>query len=146
MTKKFKLQAVLNYRQTLENQAQQQLAESLQRKGELDAELQQQQDLLHQQDSELKEKQRDGLTIAEIDLFETGIAHCRRVTAQLQQALVQLEGQIVGQRQALLAAARDKQVIEKLKEKQQAEYIKEFNRKEREMLDEISLRNKGETT
>ena len=36
--------------------------------------------------------------------------------------------------------------MEKLKDKQEAEYMKELSRKEREMLDEISLRNKGDKT
>ncbi|SHJ81293.1 flagellar FliJ protein [Malonomonas rubra DSM 5091] len=146
MAKKFKLQSVLNYRQLLENQAQQLLAASMQRKTELEEELQRQQQELMRQDAELKERQRDGLTIAEIDLFENGIQHCRRIIERLQQELNRLERQIVGERDELLAAARDRQVIEKLKEKQDAEYLQELNRKEREMLDEISLRNKGDLT
>lgn len=146
MTKKFKLESVLNYRQLLENQAQQLLADSFLRKTNLETELQQQQEQLLRHDSELKRLQQDGLTIAEIELYETQIYHCRRVTEKLQRELAQLDRQIVGEREELLAAARDRQVIEKLKEKQQAEYARELSRKEREMLDEISLRNKGENT
>ena len=144
MAKQFKLQSVLNYRQLLENQAQQALAASMQRKTDLEAELQQQQQSLAQHDAELKQRQQEGLTIAEIDLFENRIQHARRIMAQLQQQLQQLELQIDRERQELLGAARDRQVIEKLKEKQDAEFRKEMNRKEREMLDEISLRNKGD--
>lgn len=144
MAKKFKLQSVLNYRQLLENQAQQDLAASLQDKAELEAELQLQLQGLAQHDAELKRRQQEGLTIAEIDLFENRIQHTRRIIAQLQQRLEQLAQRIDSEREKLLAAARDRQVIEKLKEKQDAEFRKEMNRKEREMLDEISLRNKGD--
>jgi len=146
MAKKFKLQSVLDYRQLLENQAQQQLAASTQRKKELEEELQRQQQELLRQDLELKQRQQDGLTIAEIDLFENGIQHCRRIIEQLQQELNRLDRWIATEREELLAAARDRQVIEKLKDKQDAEYLKELNRKEREMLDEISLRSKGDLT
>ena len=66
MAKKFKLQTVLNYRQSLEDQAQQQLAASLQRKNALEAELQLRCAALQQHDRELKERQQDGLTVAEI--------------------------------------------------------------------------------
>jgi len=144
MAKKFKLQSVLNYRQSLEDQAQQQLAASLQRKGVLEAELQRQRDALQQHDAELKERQQDGLTVAEIELFETQIQHCRRLIEHLQGQLQRLDRQIVGQREELVNAARDKQVMEKLKAKQEAEYRKELNRKERQILDEISLRTKGD--
>jgi flagellar FliJ protein len=146
MAKKFKLQSVLSYRQSLEDQAQQILAESLQRKSDLEAELQRQQELLQQHDAELKQRQQEGLTIAEMELFEVPIQHCRRQIELLQQELALLEIQIVGEREELLNKARDRQVMEKLKEKQNAEYMKELNRKEREMLDEISLRSKGDMT
>ena len=144
MAKKFKLQSVLNYRQSLEDQAQQVLTSSLQEKSELEAELTRQQKLLHKHDAELCARQQDGLTVAEMELFEVSIQHCRRLIAHLHQQLTQLERRIVGEREELLAKARDRQVMEKLKEKQDAEYLKELNRKEREMLDEISLRNKGD--
>lgn len=144
MAKKFKLQTVLNYRQTLEDQAQQQLANSLHRQVQLEAQLVQQQNSLQQLDLQLKEKQQDGLSVAELDLFESQIMHRRRQIKQLQQQLEPLERQILAERQELLQAARDRQVMEKLKDKQQAEYLKDITRKEREMLDEISLRHKGD--
>ena len=146
MAKKFKLQTVLNYRQSLEDQAQQILAASLQRKNELDTEIQRQQSALQQHDSDLKQRQQEGLTIAEIELFETPIQHCRCMMKQLRQQLDGLERQIISEREELLKAARDKQVMEKLKDKQEAEYRKELSRKEREILDEISLRSKGDRT
>lgn len=144
MAKKFKLQSVLNYRQSLENQAQQVLTTSLQRRSELEDELQRQRALFQQHDAALTARQRDGLTIAEMELFEIPIQHCRRLIAQFQQELAQLDRQIVGEREELLGMARDRQVMEKLKDKQEAEYRKELSRKEREILDEISLRSKGD--
>ncbi|MBE9487355.1 MAG: flagellar export protein FliJ [Chloroflexi bacterium] len=142
MTKKFKLQSVLNYRQSLEDRAQQLLMTSLQHRSTLEKALGQQRNALRQHDAELKRRQQEGLTIDEIDLFESQIRHCRRMSADLQQQLQRLERQIVSEREELLSCARDRQVMEKLKEKQDAEYRQELSRKERAMLDEIGLRNK----
>jgi len=144
MAKKFKLQSVLNYRRTLEDQARQQLSSSQQQKNQLELELHQHQFALQQLDSELKERQLEGLSIAEIDLFEAQIDHRRRLMVALQQRLEELERQIQQEREELLAAAREKQVMEKLKEKQEEEFRREQARLERNLLDEISLRNKGE--
>ncbi len=144
MAKKFKLQSVLNYRQALEGQAQQKLSASLQQKNQLEEQLQHQQRAMQQLDAELKERQKDGLTVAEIGLFESQFQHRRRLLSDLQQRLQQLADEIRNQREELLQAARDRQVMEKLKEKQEHEFRQELSRKEREMLDEISLRNKGD--
>ena len=143
MAGKFKLQSVLNYRQSLENQAQQILAISLQAQSELEENLKHQQQNLQQHDGELKLRQKEGLTVAEIDLYESQIQHCRRLIEDFQERLQQLDQQIVLERQELLHAARERQVLEKLKDKQETEYRYELSRKERIMLDEISLRNKG---
>lgn len=145
MAKKFKLQSVLNYRTTLEEQAQQALALSQQRQQELVAAIATQQQELTDQDQALKQRQEEGLTIAEIDIYESRISHCRHRSAQLQTQLETLEIKIVKQREALLQAARDRQVMNKLKERQEAEFRYEQERQERIQLDEISLRNKGTT-
>ena len=143
MAAKFKLQTVLNYRQSLEDQAQQLLAASLQRQTDLKAQLQEQKQQLQRHDRELKIRQVDGLTVAEMDLYESQIQHCRGVMEMILRQLKQLEEKILFERKELLNAARDRQVMEKLKDKQEAEYQQELSRKERAMLDEISLRNKG---
>ena len=143
MAAKFKLQAVLNYRQSLEDQAQQLLAASLQKQSDLKAQLQEQKQKLQRHDRELKVRQVDGLTVAEIDLYESQIQHCRRLIEDILGQLQQLDQQIIFERKELLNVARERQVMEKLKDKQEAEYQQELSRKERAMLDEISLRNKG---
>jgi len=146
MAGKFKLQSVLNYRTTLEEQAQQALALSQQQQQELIAAISAQQQELDDQDQALKQRQEEGLTIAEIEIYESRINHCRRQSVKLQEQLTRLEKKIIKQRAALLEAARDRQVMDKLKERQEAEFRREQERKERIQLDEISLRNKGTTS
>ena len=143
MAGKFKLQSVLNYRQSLEDQAQQVLTASLQRQQDLEDQLLTQQQALDKADIELKQRQQEGMTAAEIDLYESQIHHCRRIIEDIQQRLQRLERRIKEERKELLHAARERQVLEKLKDKQEAEYRQELSRQERVMLDEISLQNKG---
>jgi len=143
MAAKFKLQTVLNYRQSLEDQAQQILAASLQRQSDLKAQIQGQRKKLQRQDRELKIRQIEGLTVAEMNLYESQIQHHRRLIEDIQNQLQRLDQQIDFERKELLHAARERQVMEKLKDKQEAEYQQELSRKERSMLDEISLRSKG---
>ena len=143
MAGKFKLQTVLNYRQSLEDQAQQVLTTSLQRQKEFEKQLIDQQQTLDEVDIELKHRQQEGMTVAEIDLYEGQIYHCQRVIEDIQQQLQRLGLQIEEERKELLYAARQRQVLEKLKDKQEAEYRQELSRQERVMLDEISLQRKG---
>ena len=143
MAGRFKLQSVLNYRQSLEDQAQQILTTSLQRQQELEEQLSSQEQILAAADTELKQRQLAGMTVAEMDLYEAQIHHCRVVIEDLQQRLQRLERRIEEERKDLLHAARQRQVMEKLKDKQEAEYRQELSRQERLMLDEISLQNKG---
>jgi len=140
----FKLQSVLNYRQRLEDQAQQVLTQTLQRQVQLQEQISQCQLQLNACDAEVQRRQREGLTIMELAMFEDQIRHLRQLMVGYHSQLVKLKGQIESEREALLKAARERQVMEKLKEKQEAEYRRELDRKEREMLDEISLRPKGE--
>ncbi len=140
----FKLQSVLNYRQRLEDQAQQVLTQTLQRQVQMQEQIKVCQQQLQACDADIQRRQQEGLSIAELTMLEGQISHLRRLMVTYQSQLRELQGQINREREALLKAARERQVMEKLKEKQEAEYRRELDRKEREMLDEISLRPKGE--
>jgi len=143
MAWKFKLQSVLNYRQSLEDQAQQVLTASLLTQRQLKEQRQQYQHDLNSNDLELKQRQQVGMTVAEMDIYEGRIYYCRNSIKKIDGLLLHLVRQIEDERQALLVVARDRQVMEKLKEKQEAEFHQELARTERIMLDEISLRSKG---
>ena len=143
MAWKFKLQSVLNYRQSLEDQAQQVLTASLLKQRQLIELQQQHQHDLDNNDQELKQRQQVGMTVAEMDIYEGRIYYCRNYIKKIDGQLLDLVAQIESERQALLVAARERQVMEKLKEKQEAEFHQELARTERIMLDEISLRSRG---
>ena len=144
MAENFKLQTVLKYRKTLEEQAQQRLAEFLAVESALRVKQEETNAHLKRLNGQLLEKQKQGLSILELRLYEDQIDHHRQQHEQRQQQLAEMQVLLNERRQELLVAARERKIIEKLKEKQLAEYLRNLDRKERIMLDEISLRQKGE--
>ena len=143
MTKPFRLESVRKYRSALEDQAQEELARSLRQKNRLLLSIDAQHADLRAQDRELKRRQQEGLSMAEIDLYETRIHYCRQRCDELRSQLRALDARIVRQREALVEAARARQVMDKLKEQQDATYRQEQEHMERRELDEISLRDRG---
>jgi flagellar FliJ protein len=142
MADKFKLQAVLKYRKTLEEQAQQRLAELLNVEAQINQEQAEVRRQLDELSGQLRVKQQQGLQILELRLYEDQIDHHRQRCEYLRQQLTDLAELLDERRRELLFAARERKVIEKLKEKQQAETRRQLDHKERVMLDEISLRSK----
>jgi len=144
MAQKFKLQTVLDYRKILEDQAQQKLAETLQAQTDL----QQQNQAIAQQlasvVAQIEQKQSEGLSVMELQLFEDEIFHLRQKQSRLKEQLEQMTLMLNQCRLELMHAMRERKVIEKLKDKQLAEYLRKLDQKERILLDEISLRRKGD--
>lgn len=143
MAEKFKLQTVLKYRKILEDQAQQRLSELLAAEVRLQQQIDETRMRLGQLGAQLQQKQQAGLTILELRLYEDQIDHYRQQNEHLQIQQNELIQQLNERRQELLIAARERKIIEKLKEKQLAEYLRKMDSRERVMLDEISLRQKG---
>lgn len=137
--KPFTLHAVLKYRHQLEDQALQSLAQAL----EVETRLRQ---ALHQVEEELAELyhdlQRDkeqGTTVDRLILFDQRIDLVKTQVAERRTALEKQQLQVNKRRQQLLKASKDRKVIEKLKEQQNAAYKHHLDKLEAGMLDEIAV-------
>ncbi len=137
--KPFTLHAVLKYRHQLEDQALQSLAQAL----EVETLLRQ---ALHQVEEELAELyhdlQRDkeqGTTVDRLILFDQRIDLVKTQVAERRTALEKQQLQVNKRRQQLLKASKDRKVIEKLKEQQNAAYKHHLDKLEAGMLDEIAV-------
>ncbi len=137
--KPFSLHAVLKYRHQLEDQALQSLAQAL----EVETRLRQ---ALHQVEEELAELyhdlQRDkeqGTTVDRLILFDQRIDLVKTQVAERRTALEKQQLQVNKRRQQLLKASKDRKVIEKLKEQQNAAYKHHLDKLEAGMLDEIAV-------
>lgn len=134
----FRLASILRYREQTVEQRQQEL-------HTLEAALQAEQDVLDGLQCRIR-----GLHAGILAAQEAGTLDCddlvRRYTQLLpieQQLATQagrvgeLRGQVAAQRERLLVAVQEKQVLEKLKERQMALFKLEQGRKEGQVLDEI---------
>jgi len=140
MTKKFKLKPVLQYRQILENQRHQRLAESLGQELALRKTIDENRAAFYCLCGERDARRQEGVPVHELLLFETRIERQWKLAKELEQDLERLKQEIVERRQALCAARCDKKLLEKLKEKITHEQRQCLNRQERTLLDEIALR------
>jgi len=94
--------------------------------------------------AQIEQKQSEGLSVMELQLFEDEIFHLRQKQSRLKEQLEQMTLMLNQCRLELMHAMRERKVIEKLKDKQLAEYLRKLDQKERILLDEISLRRKGD--
>jgi flagellar protein FliJ len=139
MTNIFKLQPVLNYRQTLEDEACQRLAQAIEREAPLQRQLVDSRERLHYLCGELDDRQRTGIAVAELMLHKARIHGVGERIKERERELERLQREIAEYRQALCAASRDKKLLEKLKEKVVEEQRQFQNRQETILLDEIAL-------
>jgi flagellar export protein FliJ len=132
----FRLEPALSLRRRLEEQAQVQLAES-----ELQREREQAQLLELQRERERHERTRDGLQRqgldvgALVDADRYGSALDRALQAQ-QERLLAARGTVDARRDALHQRHRDREAMERLRDRQLQEYRQEALRAEQAALDE----------
>ena len=141
--KPFKLQAVLDYRQTLSNIAQQDLCRTLEGEKGLTLKLKEKRSELDKLYSDFAKLQQDGITPHELLLYEIRCSHKAEILAELEATRDALRKKITAQRQALCETDRDKKLLEKLKEKQTSAYNIMLHRKEVSELDEIAIQKHG---
>ena len=141
--KPFKLQAVLDYRQTLSNVAQQKLCKTLEEEKGLIQKLKEERSKLDKLYDDFAQLQQDGITPHELLLYETRCSHKAGVLAKLEKELETLRGKIRAQRQALCETDRDKKLLEKLKQKQKYAYNLTLQRAEVAEQDEIAIQKHG---
>jgi len=139
MTKKFKLQAVLNYRQILEDKARQSLEDALGREQCINGQIAESRDSLHCLCRELDERQRRGIAVVDLMLHEAHIESMEVLLKKLERDLERFRQEVLDGRRALCEASRDKKLLERLKEKFGEEQRRVQNRQEAVLLDEISL-------
>ena len=137
--KRFKLQTVLNYRQILENQAQQRLAESLDAEGALIAAVASEERELQTLHAELAQRQQEGITLRDLVLYRNRIGHKIEELARFTDRLAELRGEIERRRQSLKEACQEKKLMEKLKEKHEEGEMLRLRRQENALLDELAV-------
>ncbi len=136
---KFRLQQVLDYRQRLEDQARQQLADAMVREGEALSCVTRARELLEALREEFQQQQREGIPPQEFSLYLDHINLKVAEVARLVEDWEAAAGEVENRRQALCEASREKRLLEMVKEKQLLADRKEELRLENIFLDEIAV-------
>lgn len=136
---KFRLATVLSHRQRLEDEALRVLAQS-QRKYQED--LAKKAQLLSDLSSALNRRETlgiDPIGIREFQLEQLNITGIKQRIIQQDQALVRASRAVEKSLRAYLAAKRQTRTIERLREKDLAEFKRALNKKEQKELDELTV-------
>lgn len=137
--KPFSLNVVLDYRKRLEDQAINKLFEARKEKKKLEEKI-----LLKEKSYQIflenrDDIQNDGCSILDLITIEAKIDFTIKQIKELKTVLSNKEAYVQRAHQTLLKRSKDKQVLEKLKDKQNIEWHKYLNKKEAAMLDEIAI-------
>ena len=136
----FKLEGVLRQRKHVEEQRQRELAVIRGEMAQLEAEL----NALNAQVTAASIDVRDNRLIGKLDMSFLA-AHRRFLLAMQRRGLTMMQKMALVQRQIeeaqanLAEAAKQRKIIEKLREKQHQRWLEESSRKEQALMDEISM-------
>ena len=135
----FKLDAVIKFRKQLEDTARQNLFTAREEEAAAQAVLtRQQQDLDHLYLS-LQQEKEQGTPAPRLIMVENRIALVKEEVSTAREVIEKAQIEVESKRKALLKTSQDRQVIEKMKEKQNNAYKQHLNKKELAMLDELAV-------
>ncbi len=137
--KPFALDAVLTYRQQLEDTARQKLFTLQRQEAELQKTLRNAGNRLQDLYSDLETERRRGVTAQRLILFEETILSVQQQISDLEEELASLRKDLDRQQRQLLKKSQDRKVLEKLRQKQNLNYQQYLAGKEAAMLDELAI-------
>lgn len=143
--KPFSMHAVLGYRRRTEDTARQQLYQAL----EVEARLQEA--LLHTEAEMaeliegLRRDREQGTTVDRLLLYEYRLDLVKQQIAARRTDLEKHQAQVAMKRQQLIKASKDRKIMEKLQEQQNAAHKNFLEKREMAQLDEIAVLSHGRT-
>lgn len=138
MMYRFPLQALLNHRQTVEEARQKELALLETDLAGARNRLASTGAAMDRLQSELAAQQASGLAANQSWLYSAYFQRLRGELAATRRKVEAIQTACERKRAELLAAVQDRKIMEKLKEKGSRAYVEQSNRKEMQLIDEIS--------
>jgi flagellar FliJ protein len=140
----FRLEQVLNLRRETEKTRMLEFADARQRLDGEALRLQHDEESTDQVNGELLDKQRQGMSALELQLYADYL-HKKGKDLKRQRKVVNDLGEEVDERrESLLDASKDKKALEKLKEQKHAALRRELAEREQNFLDEIAITSRRE--
>lgn len=141
--KAFELEQVLVYRREMEKLRKQEFAVAKQGLELALQELQSEEELVEQLAREFQQAQKDIECVEDLRMYSDFFSRKREEIKLQKERIVDLDTIMNEKRSDLMAASKDKKVLESLKDKKAAEFRQDMATKERNFLDEISIQKKG---
>jgi flagellar FliJ protein len=137
----FKLQAVLNLKKQIEENLKNELGKAVQelerqKKKLMDIELER---ATYYQ--EINDKSSSGISVGKLKEFSSYISHLNEKIKQQKNNIKRAQKTVDKYREQLIIAVQERKMMEKLREKKYAEFMKEQQREEQKAIDEIASFN-----
>lgn len=133
----FSLERMLHYKQTILDREKDALSALHADRARLEQSIEDCERRMLEIDMDYKAKALTGVNMLETRSVNFQIDNCRSLIAQRERELVALNAQIEEQTQVVLGLTNEIRGLEKLREKQQAEYDYEVRKQEEEAINEI---------
>ncbi len=134
---KFRFESLLKMKIDKEEQVSKELGIMVSELEMITLELEKNESRLHTFEEESKQLAKQGVTISEIRRLSDGIDHLRKKRKEIEQCKLEKEEEIALQKQKLVAAMKDRKIMDKLKENAFANYMEEFEQSEKKVTEEI---------
>lgn len=142
----FNLEPLYGYRQRLEELSQKEFGEASHRLNEEEQRLKQLKGLYHSSGQSIDTLKEGGAEIHELNMYYLYIEGLKRHITEQERIINEVKRQLEVKRGELLSAARDKKVIEIMKERSLSSYNEKLNKEEQKTSDDLvnSMYNRGE--
>ncbi len=137
--KPFALDTVLSYRQRLEDIATNNLVKARQLEHNVQTELSRHKDEYRDLITRREQVQKEGVNIIELISLEDHLSFIQKKITELEAELKKKRDHVSRTRKELLRKSRERQVLEKLRERQNAAWKQHLNKKEAAILDEVAI-------
>lgn len=137
--KPFTLDTVLHYRERLETLAQEALAVARQEEEKVKGELEQKRLAYNALVTHITTIQEQGVAINELISQEEHLVYIKNEVSELEQKLAEKKEHVKKSHTLLVEKSKQRQVMEKLKERQDAAWQQHLDKKEAAMLDEMAI-------
>jgi len=135
---KFPLQPVLNHRKIVEEDLQKELAVLRKVVADEKQRLKTFKKTKNNLIGEMKQKQREGITISEMLMYLHFLDCLSRDLEKQKEVVLEVERKYEDKRQGLIEAMKNRKILGRLKEKQEKEYKHELIRNEQNFFNELS--------
>ena len=94
----------------------------------------------------IAKEEKEGIRSNEVSMYRTFLEGARASIVEQEKKIINIQGLIEKKRPQLISASKEKKVLEKFKRKKRERFIRELNKKEQKIMDDIAANRNLEST